>query len=356
MLKSEEQYCVLIEIGGSHDECLLSQMAAISSKKIKIVLITTENIVKRNAEFSEYCDEIISVNSELDKRSLLKELKSHYALVRKAFPNHKVVLNTAQGWVIKRFCLNNLFSSIEFVGLFHDGLKYKNSFGQKLIRLKVKKSIFLSQFLVEYCGKKENRTSYYPIFHKQSLENIDHEGLNIAIIGGVETIKKDLKGFQKKLISIAPSNVRFYFLGQSEEKWPEVGEFKAFLKENRLEERVVLFDNYLSKDVFEEYLSQMDAILPLIHPGTQSGEIYFKTKISGSMNVALGYKLPILLHESLKSIKELHAAAVYYDFKNFEAVISNKELFQSIKQQMNQEILYSAQKQNELYTQFIFGY
>lgn len=354
MLKSKDQYCVLIEIGGSHDECLISQMEALTAAHIKPLLITTKKIIERNPAFQDYCHEVHQIEDDLDKRVLLKVLMLEYSALKKAYPNHKVVLNTAQGWVMKRFCVRNLFSRIEFIGIFHDALKYKSSLGQRLIRLKVRKSIFLADFLIEFCGNPKNTISFYPIFSKKELIKHEHNGINIAVIGGVETIKKDLEGFKKKIASAIPTHVTYYFLGKSDEKWPEVIEFKSFLTENGLLEKVILFDEFLSEEIFIEHLAKIDAVLPLIHPNTPSGDIYFRSKISGSMHVALTHKIPLLLHDSLENIEELKHAAKYYNFDTFPSILEEITVLKRVEANMRKSKAYNFQTQQDKYIKFIF--
>ena len=64
----------LIEIGGSHDECLLSQMHAIKSTGRKLLLITFMEILERNPEFNNYIDDMLFVDMSGSKRERGKEV------------------------------------------------------------------------------------------------------------------------------------------------------------------------------------------------------------------------------------------------------------------------------------------
>lgn len=346
---------MLIEIGGSHDECLLSQMVALKSNNTKVTLITTQKILNRNIQFESWCDQMVVFENDLEKRDLLKNLKAAYSRLKKEGNIDRLILNTAQGWVIKRFCLSSFFDGVSFVGIFHDGLKYKSSLGQKLIKAKVSKQIFLSEFLLEFCGKSKNKAFFYPLRFEHIIDRIDHEGINIAIIGGVETIKKDVTGFIDNLLDKTPSNVHYYFLGRSEKKWPEVNWFDEQVKIKNAENRITTFDEFLSPEEFAEYLSKTDAILSLIHPGTPSGEIYFKSKISGSMNVALGHQIPLLLEESLTRVTELRDAAIYYNFDNYRDIISNKKSLQERGEVISKTERYQMSFQERKYAKFVLG-
>ena len=64
----------LIEIGGSHDECLLSQMSAIHSSGREVLLITFKEVYDRNKAFVPYVSDTLFVDMSGSKSQRGKEV------------------------------------------------------------------------------------------------------------------------------------------------------------------------------------------------------------------------------------------------------------------------------------------
>jgi hypothetical protein len=346
----------LIEIGGSHDECLLSQMNAIKASQRTVLLITSREIFERNPHFQEYTDAPFFVNASGKKNERRKTVSKIWKKIKSSNCD-KVVLNTAEGNLIRLLCIKALFNKIEFIGIVHDTRKFKNSFTQRIINKKIKKYLMLSEHLVKSIVPKNGLTLdyFYPIRYAVQPHPIETpRKKTIVIIGGVENRRKDLAGFIHMALQVRQKNIQFIFLGKSNLELKEVAEFQSKLKEHQLDETVTTYSEFVPQETFDTIVQNADLILPLVHPNTESAEEYFVRRMSGAMCVSFGYKIPLLLHEAYKGIKEMQTAGCYYTIGSFDADVSNAfEIASEKSNQMKECQFYNAEFQENKYLSFL---
>ena len=70
---------------------------------------------------------------------------------------------------------------------------------------------------------------------------------------------------------------------------------------------------------FEETMSKCHALLPLIHPWDEHGKKYFPQnddgKLSGFISQAIGLKLPILVHDDIRSLYQKHFTEPVWSYR-----------------------------------------
>ncbi len=344
----------LVEVAGSHDECLLTQMHALKSRGCNVMLVSTQEIRERNPEFEAYIDDYYIVSLKGPKFRRYSEMRRVLKYMEKAGVT-RAVLNTAQGDLIRNLSLVALFSGIEFTGIIHTTRKFRGSFTQRVISRKVKKYLLLSEFLLSTVEPPKGiiLDYFYPIrFTMQDAPKIEHAGMNVVIIGGVENRRKDLTGFCEMLDGI-PENVHFTFLGRSNPKSQELITFIERLEAIGMRNRVTLFNSFIDQVKFTEELRKADAILPLVHPETPSADQYFKNQIAGAMSVSFGFKIPMLIHTAYKHIEEMQPASFYYSQDNFSAALTKVVDESSIKKK-EMEAKYVLEEQEQRYLSFVF--
>lgn len=91
------------------------------------------------------------------------------------------------------------------------------------------------------------------------------------------------------------------------------GYIKHLINKLGLKNNFMIWDNFIPMDIFHTMIKNSDYILPLIHEGEKSGNLY-DYQISGSYNLAVGYKKPILIEKNYHS-----------NFNDYETVIYDKE-------------------------------
>ena len=348
----------LVEIGGSHDECLLTQLHALNNEGKKITLITTAELINRNPIFEDYIEDLLIVNMTGSKSLKSKEIKRVWKEIKNK-ETSKVIFNTAQGSRIRNICLYALFHKVEFIGIIHTTLKFQASFTQKIINWKIKKYFVLSEYLLSTIPPPKGiQVGYfYPLRYVDFEQKLaPKKGLIISIIGGVENRRKDLAGFVKLLISIKKEPISFVFLGKSDKNSSEVSDFVKLLKSENLQEKVTLFDSFVSQEQFDFHLKQSDLILPLVHPETPSADQYFKNQIAGAMSVSFAYKIPMLIQKGYSHIEEMKTASFYYDLNNFKEVLHSSIDELSLKaNEMKAFEAYNKEYQEKRFIDFTFS-
>lgn len=343
---------VLVEIGGSHDECLLTQMIALTKNGKEVILIATPEVIERNPGFPNYVSRMIEVVKHKSKRKVAAEVWAH---IKKLDPQ-LVVFNTAQGGTVRNICLKARFSKIEFAGIIHTTRKFQGSFTQKVINSKIKKYLLLSEYLhATIEAPKGIKTSwFYPIDFYHTDKKIHKTAqVQVAIIGGVEKRRKDLTGFMEILKNLKRTNVQFVFLGKTESYAEEVIELRELVINRKLDDQVRLFNYFLPQEDFDAELKITDIILPLVHPDTPSADEYFRNQISGAMSVSFGYNIPMMIHKAYEHIEEMKEASIYYDLDNFYEQLEAAILYREAKSEHIKNA-YKPEDQQDRYFSFLF--
>lgn len=314
----QQEKVALVEFGGSHDECLLSQMIALSESGVEIVFVTNRSLYERNTHLHPFCKAVHFVETE---GKALADFRKMRQIVRflKEQRISKVVFNTAQGGHIRNLALL-LPKSIKAYGIIHTVRKFQGSFTQKIIHRMIRKYVVLSDDLLARIHPPAGISvgSFYPVDFPRGMKKIvKPEGETwITITGGVETRRKDLSSMID-FLQQTPEHIRFVFLGKTDESRDDVKTFISQLKSGNLLHRVVLFNEFISNEDFDAQIVQTDFLLPLIHPGTPSAGEYISNQISGSFNLAYGYRIPLLIHEAYSEEKDLQIAAFFYQPEQF---------------------------------------
>ena len=347
----------LIEIGGSHDECLLSQLCAIHAAGRKTLLITTPEVIDRNPAFQDCVDEFFPVDMSRDKSSKKKGVGKIWDKL-KSEGVEKVVLNTAQGNLVRLLCWKALFHKVEFVGVIHTTRMFTESFTQKLIHKKVKKYLLLSEYLLSTVipPRGIQLDYFYPIRFHQGEKTVQSDKKLITIIGGVENRRKDLAGFTELIKSLKRDDVQFVFLGKSDPSNEDVKNFQKEIEKSGLSGMVRTFDHFVDQDTFDAHLKATTLILPIVHPDTPSADQYFKNQISGAMSVAFGYKIPMLIHKAYAHIEEMQAASFYYEQSQFSTVLDEALVNSETKRaDLQNNPKYHTETQEKRFVDFVLG-
>lgn len=309
----------LVEFGGSHDECMHTQIHALKNKGCEVFVVTTREMLERNPFWQEWADEVKVIAFTRKKRAdfaLIMSLNRYFT----ENSISKVVLNTAQGGHVRNLCLLAP-RKVEFFGIIHTIRKFQGSFTQKLIHKKIKKYFLLSDDLLAKVQVPKGLMvqSFYPVYYPQFGEEVPkgEQETWIMIAGGVEERRKDLKGFVTMLKNLEEKQVKFIFLGKSKAESEEFERFRKELEQIGKIGRVQFFFEFVSAGLFDAYLRKSDFLLPLVHPDTKSAEQYITNQISGMFNLAYSYKIPLLIHENYSGLPDFGPSAFFYNPGNF---------------------------------------
>lgn len=348
----------ILEIGGSHDECILSQLIGLKNAGAWVVFCGTKQMFEKNSQFQQYVDAFHEV--VLPKSTI----GDFFEMVRlnKWFVKNNidcVIANTAQGGHVRNLCIT-ASSKVKFFGIIHTIKMLNGSFTQRLISKKIKTYFVLNDTLKKYVGEKNGLKiySFYPLDYPQTSttahKKVENE-FRIAVIGGVENRRKDLNGFIE-LAKTTPQNVHFYFLGKSNPDLEEVKQFTHQLTTNALTNRVHLFSDFVSEEDFDACLQSTDGILPLVHPDTPSADEYFSRQISGAINIAFSYKIPMMIHQHYRDWEDFRYGVTFYDLGNFQSAFNDFTINHSVlKMQLLSNPKFDVAFQNKRFAEIVLG-
>ena len=355
---SEVENVAVMEIGGSHDECLLSQFFALKQRGCRVYFVGTEDVWLRNTSFHALVDVFYPVKlaqGALTDFLTMRRLNAYF----ESHNIRKVILNTAQGGHVRNLCLTAQ-KSTEFIGIIHTLRKFNGSFTQKVISKKIKNYVVLNDFFLTQIQPAADQriTSFYPLrfpsFETSCIENKSTK--QITIIGGVENRRKDLAGSVGLMKELVNLDLRFVFLGKSDPNNEGVQQFKETLRENGLLDHATMYDHFVDEKEFDRVVKESDFIWPMVHPETESAVEYFRNQIPGALNVALGYKIPLLVHaDYVEEWKDLRYAASYR-VETFRSDLEKALVNQGqLKSDLEQVEAYHPSFQEEKYLEFVFG-
>lgn len=313
------QHCVaLVEFGGSHDECLLTQMEALRQAGIPVVLVTNRELFDRNPHWQPFCKSVCFVEP---KGKAIGDVVLMRGLVRflRMQQVTKVVFNTAQGGHIRNLSFL-LPRSIKAYGIIHTVRKFQGSFTQKRIHRMIKKYVVLNDDLRKHVTPPPGVEvgTFYPLSfpHFDQMITKPTGEVWLTITGGVENRRKDLASVISFLQG-TPAGFRMIFLGKTDLNKEEVQHFLHELDAHQLRDRVIVFTDFVDHATFDNYLQHTDFLLPLIHPGTPSADEYINHQISGAFTLSFGYQIPLLIHAAYNQEDDLQRSAFFYTRETF---------------------------------------
>lgn len=307
----------IVELSVSHEECIYSQVSFLKEDKNEVSLIVHPNIKKQIA----YTDLLSNIDIvDFDNLKGFKSLKKQLALAKQLNKFDKVILNTASSSKqLRNIACFLLFSKVECIGVLHNTKKLQKSFTQKVISFKIKKYFVLSDFLKNNAIVKNPKIkleSFYPIFfpdyQKDKLSKNEND-IWFCIPGRVEFYRRDyfflINQLDKKEIS---KNIKFIILGNINTKDGLL--FRTEIEEGKLANHFVFFDKFIENDLYYKYIKASDYILPLLKKEDVS---YLKYKISGTFNLAYGFKKIIFFNEFYSEVNDLSKNGISYDDSSF---------------------------------------
>lgn len=320
----EKDRIALVEIAGSHDECLMTQMLALRSVSAHVTWITGSAMYARCAHLHSLIDDVHIVDVEGKAWGDFRKVKRIVAFLTENQIS-KVVFNTAQGGHVRNLAML-MPKNIRCYGIIHTLRKFQDSFTQKIISKTVKNYVVLSDDLLAKTKIPEGIRvgTFYPVDFPHFDTQVDkpEDETWITLTGGMETRRKDLAAMMD-ILHQTPEKVRFIFLGKTDLNDPGAQTFIHDLKNQEMTNRVVWFDDFVSQEQFDAFLRQTDFLLPLIHPDTPSSEQYIRNQISGAFLLSFSYQIPLLIHHRYEQEKDLRESSWFYDIATFDVSLEH---------------------------------
>jgi hypothetical protein len=352
----------IIELGTSHSECLYSVYLFLRESGYEVTIMLNNKLEESAAAFKDKCD--IHFYSFKGKRSSLKS----YVAIRNLISTEgfsDVIFLSAGGVALRNFLMMPLPRNINTAGILHNTDKLTRSITDKLIFRRVKKFFVLADFMLDYLppNYRKKTQSIYTIYHpdyKSQLEGISKSESEfwIGIPGTVEFSRRDYEGFISELkVKGMNSNVKFILLGPGNNRDSNLDEILKHVRSIGLENSFRYFRHYLSDAEFYANLINCDALLPLIHPDKDIYGKFLKYKISGTYNLSIGFRIPMLCHISLYNIEDFHSTSLFYDYSRLTELInklsSDKQYFKEQKSGLFNNPKWNFEFQRKRFLRFI---
>ena len=304
----------LVELGGSHDECLYSQAAFLADGGYEVHLVVSPALQKRVTGWD--CVEALHVlapdSGEIGAfktawklRALLNDIAADL-----------VVFNTAHGAMVRFFSLLPQ-GSRRLAGVVHNILKLRASRGQRLISRRMKRYLVLNDYLLENRSDRMDVAVdwFYPIFFP-AFEPVDvgkqPEAFWVGIPGKVDFLRRDYRGLLKGMAERElPTNLRLLILGgfENDAVREEVQDLVAATGQP---DRFQFFQGFIDNPTYQSYLAASDLILPLLHPGTERFHEYSEVQISGAYNLAFSHRVPLLMENFFSKYRAFAENSLFY--------------------------------------------
>ncbi len=356
----EKETIALIELGGSHDECLYSQVLFLKKYGLRIHVILFEDHLRHIDAFPE----VDTWQSYKNPGGWLAEWILAFRLLTylKRQGISKAVLNTAEGNLIRKLSLV-AGRHTEFTGIIHLSSKLWTSRSQKIISRKISKYFVLADFIKDKLEKADSGVSiesFYPIYFpvEKAAEVLQDQSYQICVPGGVDFARRDYQSLLDEMLSAeVPSGVKFVLLGRTSNK--DGQELKARIRERELEEQFTLFDGFIPHEKFYEQLKKAWLVLPLITPRCKDYADYMDYKITGSFNLAYGFRLPMLQHESFAGTRIYRETSVFYRDGGLLEIVNqcmkDPARLNTVRERISGLAEFRFDVQAEKYIHFIYG-
>jgi hypothetical protein len=310
---------LLLEWGVSHSEFLHAQIRFLNAQGVEVHLW-----IHQGTKFVPQPDYTIAKTTYLDGNSAWARLKVSLQ-IRRYLTKERIgflLINTAHGLFARDLSLLLLGHPVIVTGICHFAQKLGQGMTQRLISVKVKKYFVLHPYMQRWAQVRDDirLTTFYYIFfvpkEKMGLPVLPKVGeeLRIVVPGALEHRRRDYFS----LVELAkagkvPANVKFVLLGNYQHT--EHGRAVAHaIKEGGVEKFFVLFDHYVSDEVFFEEIAKSAAVLPLLHPHLEYWTEFTKYSISGSYNLAFAFHKPILcVREPFEQYEIFEDVGLFYE-------------------------------------------
>lgn len=355
-----EKSVALIELGSGHTECVFSQILFLQKAGYVVHLICSERLRNQVEGFAHVHRCVFLHHGDT--------FAGHWKCVltiRRYLHAHRirtVIFNTGSGNHTRDISLTAPRGTT-MAGLVHHTHKLKGSFTQWLIALRVKKNFVLNDYLLDSVPAKRTKKfeSTYLIFREpvndaQSVRKASSE-MWVGIPGEVDFRRRAYNELVDELVGrLLPPSVRFVLLGKCARHGDGLA-FRELIRDRGIVQQFILFDDFLSTDMFVGYLKQCNVLLPLIHPSTHFFNHYKKHQVSGTYNLSFGFGIPLLLHESLKGPEDFASSAFFYKIHDLcpllERLITHRHELDVKRSLILSNPKFSFERQAEKYVGFL---
>jgi hypothetical protein len=321
----------LIEIAGSHNETLYSQLLYLKHHNYHTTLICSANL-KEHVQGMDCADETVyfgfDSGHQEQERKQTKEL--HKYLTDNKIDT--IILNTAHGRTIRNFLLYRFPKGTVIAGTLHGINKLRGSLTQKIISWRMGRYYLLNDYLKENLYMVPHKGLRFEVFYPMFFQQLPYapavvkpqDEIWIGVPGSVEFKRRDYMTLVEVLAKMpVKPNYKFLLLGDGDHPHGNFKELKAAIEAAGLLSYFKFWHGYLGNAEFHAYIQQCDAMMPLIHPINDDLKKYLNDQISGSYNLAFAYKKPLLMHRYFEKYADFKENAIFYSLDTLDICLMN---------------------------------
>ncbi|MFB6456182.1 hypothetical protein ACE38W_12995 [Chitinophaga sp. Hz27] len=306
---------VLIELGGSHAECLFSQIYFLRERGYEIHVICNRHLWPFLSDVHEYITGHLLVDTNVKRWKRFKMLQEVWRYIRYGGISH-AIFNTTELKIVRDLLIFP-FPGVEFAGLLHNGLKLSSGFTVRhFITQKVKKLFVLNDGMLPHLQASDllQIQSLYAVFFPEmggstTLPKGKQE-FWVCIPGEIDPRRRDIPGLIQQIQEHGlASNIRVILLGSMNADPALVEAINALPQRSQV---ITFGEEKISNEIFHAYIRQSDIILPLLHPPIPRFQEFFKTRISGAYNLAFAYKKPLMMEQHFEAWTDFKEHAILY--------------------------------------------
>ena len=316
---SEIKKVIVCEFNTFHDECLFSFCKLFTQEGYQVTLVANERI---KARLEQSLSTVTHQRVYFPFSTRLQGLATLWSFYRYVIQSgiNLLFINTAQGNMVWKLFMFPFPKRIKIAGTLHNIQKLKTSFGQRFITRRLSGYVLLNDLLLPHYQKLTTHSVeviypvFYPSYHLTRIQKPQEE-VWITIPGAVSFGRRDYAALIPKPGDSYAPYVRFIILGNIHRADGE--EIKRQINDADLLSHFILFDSYVNDELFYSFVEQSDYILPLIHPSKSRYAKYLTEKISGTYNLAIAKRKPMLLPIEMQCNSDFADTAFFYDEMDF---------------------------------------
>lgn len=307
----------LIEFNTWHGECLEPQIEYLVASGHSVELLCTSRNLAAVSPKVLNCVRY----TELPSKKGIKNILVVWRKIWSARPDF-VILNTAQGSEALKLSALPMPKGVKFVGTIHNLQKLTDSLGQRIIDHRMSGYYVIAKYLLSSLrGKTTKPCQYYSPLSKTPTGPTDEAIINrkgtdicpcmwICVPGAIEYKRRNYDALLN--LAAAPELKMAKFVLLCDKNKGDGPDFIRKIEERNLSDRFITFNGYVKLEVFDQYVTASDYLLPLIDGVMAGGEAYKTSKASGTFTLSAAYGKTMLCDNFLKGIDAFDYPSLFY--------------------------------------------
>jgi len=310
---------LLLEVGGSHSEVLLSWYRDLRALGAHVYVACPANMWK-HLDLTDAAG-WLETGGQSGLNGHISTMLGVRRFVKTMNITH-VILNTATGTKVRDIALF-LPKRCTVVGTLHNAEKLIRSFNQSVTTRNVDVYAVLGPHVADaippsctvpvvvvpatapdaqYAERARDKSRF-------SAE-ASSKPLRVVIAGGINWRRRDYDSlFAQNGFERIGDNVQIVLAGGPDEE--DKPRLKAMLDMAR-RDMFELHDGFIPHDTYARIISESDIVLPLTHPSSRDYDRYVQYQITGAMSNAWAYAKPLMLERGFAKHTSL-ASSIFYD-------------------------------------------